>query len=54
MKFHSPTTQGLRYSDTYNTDDTVGCGVNLQTGKLFFTKNGVDQGMYRQLEYDNR
>ena len=39
--------KGIRYSDTYNTYDTVGCGVNMQTGKLFFTKNGLYLGMYR-------
>lgn len=35
---------GLRYADTYGKDDTIGCGVNMKTGKLFFTKNGVNLG----------
>lgn len=34
----------MRYSDVYNTGDTVGCGINIKTGKLFFTKNGVNLG----------
>ena len=48
FKFHSVSTRGLRYADTYSTDDTVGCGVDMQTGKLFFTKNGLCLGMYRR------
>ena len=51
MKYNSPTGRGLRYSNTYSTHDIVGCGINLQTGKLFFTKNALYLGMYRQLEY---
>lgn len=43
-KFNSPLGVGLRYSDVYNTGDTVGCGINIKTGKLFFTKNGVYLG----------
>lgn len=43
-KFHNPLGVGLRYSYSYNTGDTVGCGINIVTGKLFFTKNGVNLG----------
>lgn len=45
-KFNSPLGVGLRYSDVYNTGDTVGCGINIKTGKLFFTKNGVYLGKH--------
>ena len=47
-KFNSPTSQGLRYSETYTTGDTVGCGINRRTGKIFFTLNGFNQGKYFQ------
>lgn len=43
-KFNNPLGVGLRYNDSYNTGDTVGCGINIKTGKLFFTKNGVNLG----------
>lgn len=42
-RFHSLGT-GLRYSDCYGSGDTVGCGIDMRTGKLFFTKNGVNLG----------
>lgn len=35
---------GMRYAGTYNVHDTIGCGINMKTGKLFFTKNGVNLG----------
>ena len=34
----------LRYAVTYNTNDTIGCGINLHTGRMFFTKNGRNLG----------
>lgn len=34
----------LKYSSTYGRGDTVGCGINMQTGTIFFTKNGVNLG----------
>lgn len=43
-KFNNPLGLGLRYNDPYNTGDIVGCGINIKTGKLFFTKNGVNLG----------
>ncbi|MCJ1346914.1 hypothetical protein MMC31_005134 [Peltigera leucophlebia] len=30
---------------SYGKGDIVGCGINTQTGKIFFTKNGVDLGV---------
>ena len=47
-KFNNPPGLGLRYADTYNVNDTIGCGVNMKTGKLFFTKNGVNLGESKQ------
>ncbi|KAL8906193.1 MAG: hypothetical protein Q9171_006376 [Xanthocarpia ochracea] len=44
MKYHKHNGEGLKYSVTYNANDTVGCGLNRQTGKVFFTKNGVYLG----------
>lgn len=43
-KYNGRVGVGLRYSDVYSTGDTVGCGINIKTGKLFFTKNGVNLG----------
>lgn len=45
MKYHRDDGEGLKYSVTYHANDTVGCGINRQTGKVFFTKNGVYLGM---------
>ena len=44
MKFNISLEQGLRYSKTYTNNDTVGCGINMQTGKVFFTLNGSNLG----------
>lgn len=33
-----------RYGKRYGQGDTVGCGINMQTGKMFFTKNGFSLG----------
>ena len=43
-KFNKPPGLGLRYSNQYEVNDTVGCGLNMETGRLFFTKNGVNLG----------
>ena len=43
-KFNNPSGAGLRYHDSYKTGDTIGCGINIKTGKLFFTKNGFNLG----------
>lgn len=37
-------TSELKYGSTYGKGDTVGCGINKQTGTIFFTKNGVNLG----------
>lgn len=34
----------LRYAKKYGKGDTVGCGINMQTRKMFFTKNGITLG----------
>ncbi len=34
----------LRYGSAYGKGDTVGCGINMQTGTIFFTKNGANLG----------
>ena len=33
-----------RYGRAYGIGDTVGCGINMQTGTVFFTKNGANLG----------
>lgn len=43
-KFHNNLSTGLGDSDFYGMGDTVGCGIKMQTGKMFFTKNGVSLG----------
>ncbi|KAK8844546.1 hypothetical protein IAR55_006393 [Kwoniella newhampshirensis] len=32
--------RGQKFSETWTTGDTVGCGVDFSTGRAFFTKNG--------------
>lgn len=34
----------MRYGTQYGKGDTVGCGINMRTGKIFFTKNGFTLG----------
>ncbi|WRT63359.1 uncharacterized protein IL334_000264 [Kwoniella shivajii] len=36
--------RGERFSETWTTGDTVGCGVDLTSGRAFFTKNGKMMG----------
>lgn len=40
----SPGASGLRYGKRYGKGDTVGCGINMKTRKMFFTKNGFNLG----------
>ena len=35
---------GRAYGPMYGTGDVIGCGTNLQTGDVFFTKNGKHLG----------
>ena len=44
MRYHKHNGEGLKYSVTYHANDTVGCGIDRETGKVFFTKNGVYLG----------
>ena len=43
-KFNNSLGTGLRYSEPYNAGDIIGCGIDMRTRKLFFTKNGVNLG----------
>lgn len=43
-KYNSTLGTGLRYSEPYNAGDTIGCGIDMRTRKLFFTKNGFNLG----------
>ncbi|KAL8929810.1 MAG: hypothetical protein Q9208_000954 [Pyrenodesmia sp. 3 TL-2023] len=45
MEYHKHDRGGFEYSATYHANDIVGCGINRQTGKVFFTKNGVYLGI---------
>ncbi|WVR03215.1 hypothetical protein IAU60_000206 [Kwoniella sp. DSM 27419] len=36
--------RGEKFSETWTTGDTVGCGVDFTTGRAFFTKNGKMMG----------
>ena len=46
MKFHASSQRALRYAKGYTSDATVGCGINMQTGKVFFTLNGKNLGKW--------
>ena len=48
-KYHKPDEfgpryPGLKYAIPYTKGNTVGCGINMQTAKLFFTINGFNLG----------
>ncbi|KAI4270636.1 MAG: hypothetical protein LQ337_006555 [Flavoplaca oasis] len=45
LKYHKHCGEGLKYSVTYHVNDTIGCGISTQTGKVFFTKNSVYLGI---------
>lgn len=47
LKFHASEKFGKRYGETYHKGDTVGCGIDLKTGNVFFTVNGVNLGIQR-------
>jgi hypothetical protein len=32
------------YGEDFDTDDVIGSGVDLQSGEMFFTKNGTSLG----------
>jgi hypothetical protein len=36
--------QAREYGEHFETDDVIGSGVDLQTGEMFFTKNGKSLG----------
>lgn len=36
--------KAVLYSEKYTSGDTIGCGLNFETGKVFFTKNGTPLG----------
>ncbi|ORZ39635.1 concanavalin A-like lectin/glucanase domain-containing protein, partial [Catenaria anguillulae PL171] len=38
--FVSDDNVGVPYGKPYRLDDTVGCGVDTRTGKVFYTRNG--------------
>lgn len=37
---------GKTYGPSFSAGDTIGCGVNFKTGNAFFTKNGINLGMF--------
>jgi hypothetical protein len=44
---------GSNYGPTYGTGDVVGCGIDLQSGTIFFTKNGENLGNHSIHLYSN-
>jgi hypothetical protein len=47
-KFYNGT--GAIYGPKYSTGDVVGCGVDFQTGSVFFTINGENLGEFQMFE----
>ena len=44
---------GKEYGPTFGRNDVIGCGVNLQTKDVFFTKNGMMIGLTNEY-FDDR
>ncbi|KAH6655534.1 SPRY domain-containing protein [Truncatella angustata] len=44
-QIYSGANQGKPYGHVFSTGDTIGCGINFRTGNIFFTRNGVNQGV---------
>lgn len=44
FKFTTTSRLVSKYGGSYGRDDTIGCGINMQSGRIFFTKNGVNLG----------
>ena len=44
-KFHHATgLNGIPFAGPYGVGDTIGCGIDMRTATLFFTKNGENLG----------
>ena len=46
------TGRGRAYAERYSSGDVVGCGIHLESGTVFFTKNGVHLGKDHFFIYD--